>query len=304
MKNSNDLNSYKGKRIKEALIKLIMRYCSNWLTPNSFDFTVNFEEVIDEYSEHKMELIKNHLCELKKENKNFKDVYDIIKDFEDIRDLLNYLSPRSYYTPEATLHFILENSDHFIVKKHEDYNDRYVINKKREVNLPESKDKLQILLKQFFRLYTKIIFDVKKSAFSLSELYNMVLEEEIDYDYAKSGEYIIHLLQENDQTIQDILKIAGSELNTPKEIYCEIIRRSYRYFYNIVDDYYGLKDWDDRVKFNVHIKIFDEYRNREGENKKKDELGKEVLALISKIDLKKNKRRRIERLIKKNIGRG
>ncbi len=107
-----------SKRILNILLK---KFIFNWLGDYSDYFSFNPSDAVYQNSEHKMILIKNYIKNLINEDNNYQTVYIEIKDFVYFEELLNYLSPSSFYTPEDTLIYLLRNYNKINIRYNPEY---------------------------------------------------------------------------------------------------------------------------------------------------------------------------------------
>jgi len=291
------------KYVKRVLFKLLNQYIIKWLGSTERKSSFKLTESVNFCGQHKMDLVKYHVESLMEEEPNLQYVYEEIKNFREFKDLLNYLSPHPYDTPESTLLEIIRNNERIIITEHcsnDYYKYKVINNEQNDNNITEKISKLN----SYFRSYVKIIFDLKKRAFTLNQLYKFFLEEEIEYSLAKNSEEFLYFKENKSLTVKEIIKlIEGEEIKTPKEIYFDIIKKDYSNFYRIIDEYYGLKDWPVDVKFDVYLKLFDHYWQEKIAEKYKP-LGDKVLDLMPEKELDKSKKKKLEKNIKWILERG
>lgn len=291
------------KYTKRVIKKLLNNYVLRWLGETEFRSTFNLKNSVDYCGQHKMELIIYHVESLMEENKKLEIVYERIIDFIDFRDLLNYLSPHSYDTAESTLLEILRNHKKITIIEHQE-DDSFKFYLTDEMDKYREENERIANLSIFFRSYIEILLDIKKEAFNFDQLYNFLLDEELSYDSAKNYQDFLYFRKEKSYTIPEILKlIEGEKIMTPKKIFISQIKIDHNRFYKIIDNYYGLKSWDQENEFQVYLKLFDKFL----QNKDKDKyqyLGKKVLDFIAKVDKSKFKTERLERNIKRVLERG
>ena len=112
------------KYVKRVLNLLLKQYVLNWLGESQYRSTFKLSEAVNFCGQHKMELIKYHVDSLLEEEKNLVYVYEEIIDFKEFKDLLNYLAPCDFDTPESTLLEILRKHDQITIVEHKE-NDRF-----------------------------------------------------------------------------------------------------------------------------------------------------------------------------------
>ena len=291
------------KYTKRVLKKLLNNYVLEWLGTSEFRSTFNLKDAVDYCGQHKMELIIYHVESLMEENSSLEVVYEKILDFRDFRDLLNYLSPHTYDTAESTLLDFLRSYDKITIIEHQE-NDTFKFYLTDEIDEYREENERIANLSIFFRSFTEILLDIKKEAFNFDELYEFILEEEISYDSAKNYQDFLYFKKEKSYTIPEIIKLIEEEkVMTPKKIFIEQIKRDHYRFYKIIEDYYGLKGWNQETEFQVYLKLFDKFLQNKNKEKYKY-LGKKVLDLIPKVDKSKFKTKRLEKNIKRILERG
>jgi hypothetical protein len=291
------------KFIKRILRKLLKKYVLEWLGATEFRSKFNLKDAVDYCGQHKMELITYHVESLMEENSKLEYVYERILEFKDFRDLLNYLSPRSYDTAESTLLDLLRNHEKITIIEH-DEDDTFKFYLTQELDEYREETEKIANLSVYFRSYVEILLDVKKEAYNFEQLYEFLLDEEISYDLAKNHQDFLYFRKEKAYSVPEILKlIEGEKIMTPKKIFIEQIKKDYSRFYKIFENYYGLKSWNKDTKFEAYLKLFDHLL----QNKEKDKysyLGKEVLDLMPKVDKSKFNTNRLEKNIKRILERG
>ncbi len=291
------------KYIKRILRKLLNKYVLEWLGATEFRSKFSLKDSVDYCGQHKMELITYHVESLMEENNKLEYVYERILEFKDFRDLLNYLSPRSYDTAESTLLDLLRNHEKITIIEHNE-NDTFKFYLTKELNEYREETEKITNLSIYFRSYVEILLDVKKEAYNFDQLYEFLLDEEISYDLAKNHQDFLYFRKEKAYTVPEIIKLLeGEKIMTPKKIFIKQIKKDYNRFYKIFDNYYGSKSWNEETKFQVYLKLFDQFL----QNKDKDKyryLGKKVLDFIPKVDKSKFKTNRLEKNIKRILERG
>jgi len=298
------INQYNEERYtKKVLIFLIKKLILNWLGEYPNYFQIDLSDLAKNCGRYKMELIKKHIIYLMKEKENLWYVYDTIKDFYEFEELLNFLAPTSYYSPEGTLLYYLRRHKKINVKFDESrshYSFSIVDDKKIPCTTKEQKSNISV----FFRSYTEILLDIKKSAYHFDTLLNWVVNEEIDYSLAKNNEIFFLFYKKQGYDVVEVLKLLDSDgLKTPKEIYIEQIKRDHHRFYKIIDNYYGLKSWSRESNFKVHIELFDRiYQDQDEEYI--DLLGYKVLELLPDSSLSDREKKQIKNLITRIIEGG
>ncbi len=291
----------KEKYIKKVLILALKSYCFRWLGEGPFNSGFNIERTVNQYDQLKMEQIKQYVYEQCFYHDNLWCVYEEIKDFKDIKDLLYYLAPRDYYNPESTLLSILRNSGKINIVNKEKSN-RYFLKNNNTEDLPASRDEITRNLKTFIRSYVELIFIIEKQAFTLDDLYQYFRQEKVEYNSAKKNQIFLLLMDKKEKSIEEILSlIEGSVLKTPTQIFKDLIKTDYNRFIHIVDNYYGSKSWDNEAQLNAYLKLFDIYRQ---DSEKAHELGKITLDLLEKSNFDERKKRRFSRLIKRHMKGG
>lgn len=115
----DDQNTKKyTKRILNIILKKLIL---NWLGDYSDYFSFKPSDAVYHCSEHKMIFIKNYIKNLIYEDNNYQTVYIEIKDFVYFEQLLNYLSPSSFYTPEDTLIYLLRHYNKINIRFNPEY---------------------------------------------------------------------------------------------------------------------------------------------------------------------------------------
>ena len=290
------------KYVKRILIKLLKNYVLEWLGATEYRSTFNLKDSVDYCGQHKMELIKYHVESLMEYNDKIEYVYETIIDFNNFRDLLNYLSPRSYDTAESTLLEFLRNHEKITIVEHNE-NDNFKFYLTDELDeYKEEKEKIKSL-SVYFRSYIEILLDIKKEAFDFDQLYKFLLDEEISYNLAKNHQDFLYFRKEKSYDIPEILKLIEDEkVITPKKIFINQIKKDYNRFYRIFDNYYGSETWNTDTKFQVYLKLFDKFYQNKNKEKYKH-LGKKVLDIIPQIDKKQFEKKRLEKNIKRILER-
>lgn len=114
MNANNQLKAFADKILSEILEK----YVFSWICNSSIGSDINLSEVIDNYGHKKMELIKYEVESKIEKDNNIEFIYEEIKDFYELRDLLKYLSPKSYDTSESTLLDFIRDSNKIMIVEH------------------------------------------------------------------------------------------------------------------------------------------------------------------------------------------
>ncbi len=293
-------NKNRKRYIKRVLLIALKKYCYMWLGETPYCSSFNLKNAVNRCSKIKMNQIKQYIYEKSFIHDNAWFVYDEIKNFEDIKDLLYYLAPKDCYDPESTLLHILRNSKGIKVvnKKREN---RYYLRELKGI-LPISSKEMVVDLKIYILSYVELLLIIKKRSLTLDELYNFFCKEEVKYNTAKNNEMFLYLKERKEKSIDEILNyINDDDLKQPDEIFQNLIKHDYKRFRHIIDDYYGSKKWAIDVKFKAYLKLFDIYKS---DKVKANKLGKIVLKLLEKSNLNNNKKRRLRRLIKRNMKGG
>mgnify|MGYP006288036429 CR=1 FL=1 len=316
----------KDRYIRYVLKILIRYYSYKWLGDKPFNSGFIPEAAVNKWSTIKINPITPHFGrnpvykprpgwlagvilllfapkKIEKKHNSEHFIYNEIRYFNDIKDLLNYLAPKPYYTPGSTLIYISRQSKKINIKyKEESF--KYFIEDRGEIELPDSKGEMVSSLKTFFRSYALLLLDMKKEPLTINQLYQSLLDEEIQYMMAKNSEIVMYLIQEKNKTIKEILKTAGqNSLKSPSEIFRYLITHDYNRFTKLIDDYYLSKKWDDEIKFKAYLKIYDKYYH-ENKYNKANQLGDVILDLLDSSGLNESKKNRIKRLIQKNMKGG
>lgn len=288
--------------IRKVLKHVLKKYYFKWLGKKPFRTYFTLEEAVNVCSKAKINIIKEYIYENSYLHKNLWYVYQEIKYFHDIKDLLYYISLKSCYNAETILLQILRGSKNFYIKNGDD-GQTYLINTGVRDEL-EHTDDLESKIKTFVRYYTKLLLNIKKRPKLIHELYNLVINEELSYDSARNGDIILEIINQNHKSIEDLIKLTSDDnLKYTEEIFSEIIRKDHNHFFRIIDDYYGSKDWDQELKFRGYFKLFDQY-HYEKKYEKANILGGKVLEFLENSGLSDRQKDRIQRLIKKNMKGG
>jgi len=299
------MNNYKinQKYSKKVLYFIFKKFIVCWLGDYPYYFNFNPSDVVSNYSKHKMNIIKEYLKLKSSTNKNLETVFVEIKDFVYFEELLNYLSPSKLYSPEDTLIYLLHHYDKINIRyNHEHDSYKFFFSGDHKIT---SSGKQQLNdLSIFFRSYTEILLDVKREAKNLNKLYEWTLEGEMDYSLAKNYELFRVFYEEKGYSIKEILKLLDNDgIKVSKDIYFNQIKRDYNRFFRIIDNYYGLKSWDSKTNFKVHIGLFDKFYKQK-DYKKISELGPKVLDLLPESGLKEREKKQISSLVSKATKRG
>lgn len=101
--NENNKKEYVRRAVKEV----IKSYSYQWLTDSELKRSCNIKKTVNKCSEAKMEQIKQCIYEASYIHENLWYAFEEIKDFRDIKELLNYISDVDYYDPATTfLHLV------------------------------------------------------------------------------------------------------------------------------------------------------------------------------------------------------
>jgi len=293
---------YSEKYTKRVLKKLLKKYVLEWLGSTEFRSTFNLKESVNYCGQHKMELITYHIESLMEENRRLETVYEKIIEFKDFRDLLNYLSPHPYDTAESTLLDLLRNHKKITIIEHQK-NDTFKFYLTDEISEYREETERIANLSVFFRSYIEVLLDIKKEAYNFDQLYEFLLEEEINYDSAKNYQDFLYFKKEKAYSVAEILKLLeNKKIMTPKKIFIEQIKKDHNRFYKIIKDYYGLRYWDSEAEFRAQLKLFDNFY--QAGNKKYLELGEQLLELLKKVNKPENEKKRLERTINRVLERG
>ncbi|MGM0410720.1 MAG: hypothetical protein ACQEQF_08125 [Bacillota bacterium] len=103
---------------KEILSEILEKYVFGWVCNSCIGSDVNLSKVIDNFGHKKMDLIKYEVESMIEKDNNIEFVYEEIKDFNEFRDLLKYLSPKSYDTSESTLLEFIRGCDKITIVEH------------------------------------------------------------------------------------------------------------------------------------------------------------------------------------------
>lgn len=287
---------------KKIITQTLKNYILEWLSDSGYGSTFDLKETVDYCGQHKVNMLIYDIESLMEEDENYKSVYEKIIEFRNLRDLLNYLSPRSYDTAESTLLDIIRDYNKITIIEHKK-NDKFKFYLTEELNEYIAESEKIANLSIYFRSYIKILLDIKKEAFNFEQLYKFLLEEEISYDLAKNYNDFLYFRREKSYSVPEILKLLeDEEVLTPKMIFVNQIKKDYNRFYKIIDNYYGLNDWDLETEFQVYLKLFDKFLQNNKDKYKY--LGQKVLEFIPKVDDEKYKTRRLEKNIKRILERG
>lgn len=90
---------YVRRTVKEVIKKLSYK----WMTDENYGKGCHIEKAVNECSRAKMIQIKQIIYEASYLHENLWVVYEEIKDFRDIKELLNYISDVNYYDPATIL---------------------------------------------------------------------------------------------------------------------------------------------------------------------------------------------------------
>ncbi|MFW6009392.1 MAG: hypothetical protein ACOCP8_09035 [archaeon] len=291
------------KYTKRILNIIFKKFILNWLGDNFDYFSFNPVDTVSQYSEYKMEFIKSYIRNMISQNNSYETVYIEIKDFVYFEELLNYLSPCSYYLPEDTLIYLLRQFDKINIRYNPE-TDCYKFSFHSDCISVCKNDQQLCRLSIFFRSYTKILLDVKRKSYNLNELYDYLLKEEIDYKFAKFYNLFRIFNEDRGYSIEEILKLLGTKnFKKPRKIYFKQVKYDYYRFNRIISDYYGLKCWDNKTKFKVYIDLFNKFCQEEDIEKVK-ELGPEVLELLPESGLKEEEKNKITNLVNEVLENG
>lgn len=288
------------RRVLQIILK---KYLFDWIGQFPNLNTIKLSDVVYNFGEHKMNQIKFRVSALLSYNENIEYVYDKVDEFKDLKDLLIYLSPKDYYTPESVLLYYLNKIDYLNIEVCED-SCNYKFRTIEPYVLKDLDDKKLSELSIYFRSYAEILLDIKKITYSFDKLYNWLLDQEIDYDMPKNKEIFLHFYNKKEYSIKEILKLLSpNQFKAAKEIFIEQIKKDHNRFYKIIDNYYGLKDWNKNIEFNAYLKLFDMYY-QQNQKEKYEQAGQKVLELLNIVDKSQNEKKRLEKIIKRILERG
>ncbi|MFW5987991.1 MAG: hypothetical protein ACOCQA_00970 [bacterium] len=296
--------NYKNKEtyIRRILATLIRNYSFKWLADDIFHSKFDINKAVNKCSKFKMEQIKTYVYEKTLYNDNYWYIFLAIRDFKDIKDLLKYVSPYSYYRPEEIFLNIIRKSGKVNVQNTEEHG-MYYIKYKGDKKMSYSQDEIVTSLKTFFRSYIELLLNIKKLPYNLDDLYNFFIVEEIQYSNAKNSSVFIYLKDYKKKTVKEIIKmISKDNLQSANEVFIKNIKIDHNRFYRIAEDYYGSKKWNAEVKFKADLKLFDKYRK---ENKQiASLLGSRLLEKLEESSLTNMEKGMVKRLVKKNMEGG
>jgi len=295
--------SQKEKFIKRVLKKILKEHSHRWLGDQPFHYKFDINQVLDDYDNHVMQVLKEHLSHTAAVNENIRPVYEKVKDFKRIKDLLYYLRPKFFETPESILLYYLHRSSKYKIKQCERpgyYN--LLIKEEVDPEMIIKKENIARSLKTFFRSYTQLLLDVKKKPLNIFQLFELLLNEEVGYSYGKQKEVFIYLRQKNQKTIKEMLKLAAQEeVKAPLEIYENLVFKDHNRFFRIINNYPGSENWDEEVKLKVYLKLFDNFY-KQGGKEEMAELGPEILDMLEEGSAVSSARgKTIRRLINREI---
>ncbi|MFW6230376.1 MAG: hypothetical protein ACOC4L_05280 [Halanaerobium sp.] len=292
-------NNNREKYIKRVLKLIIRKYAYRWLCIPPSCYSFNLEEILNRYGKHEMKILREYLVQFSWIRDNLQIVYNKVKHYEDIKELLNYLSPGSYNNSEMALLCIIRGASDYEIYPC-DRPGRYYISFKGEE--PLANEEIPAALKKYFRTYTFLLLVTKKEAVDLDNLYEMVLEGEIDYSFGSDKQVFFYLRQHKGKTIEELLEIAGGDkFKKPRQIFKRLIKTDYNRFFHIYEDYYGSKKWDQETKLNVELKVYDRVRRQDKENKKFKKLARGILEKLESSDMDERKKNNVERIIKRDL---
>ena len=93
----------KEEYVRRAVRKVVKNFSHQWMRGEGSRRLCNVEKAINDCSKAKMDQIKQCIYEASYLHENLWYAYEEIKDFHDIRELLDYLSEKSHYDPATTL---------------------------------------------------------------------------------------------------------------------------------------------------------------------------------------------------------
>lgn len=289
------------KYIKKLLIKITRYFYTKWYmsSPLINKYTFNINDAVYEMGGYKMEKIKQYVYENAFTHENLWLVYEVIKDYKNIVELLIYLSPRSCHSPEHILLNILRYSSKIRILN-TDIPGVYRIFPIDYEKIPASKEEIIRAIKTFIRSYILLIFDIDKTPRTLTELYQLFIREEISYSTANEYMIIDLLMKERKYEITEIISlISSNSINTPEEIFIDIIKNDYNRFYRMIDDYYGSKGWSEDERLKACIKLYDIYLH-EKESCKAESLGDIILENLDNSRFSKKQKSSLRRIILRN----
>ncbi len=296
-----EINEYnKDIYVKKVLRQLLREFCLNW-TDNIFHTEFHLDSAVNDCSRLKMEQIKQHIYENLYFHDNLWYVYETIKDFKDIKELLEYLSPDPYNSPEVVFLDIIRKSRKIDVKNNDIPGSYHIV---YHNDGDKTHDDVAAALKQYFRSYTDLLLNIKKRPYQLKKFYDLFLAEEIQYSFARNSEVFSYLQTKKKKTADEIIMMVNkNDLQSPREVFTELIKHDYNRFYRIINDYYGSKNWSNEIKFRAHFKLYDVLFTQ-GNNMMSDELGKWLLQNLEHSGYGEREIAMIKRLIKGNMKGG
>ena len=293
-----------SRYIYRFLVRITRYFYAQWyLSSEELNrYRINICEAVYSMGRYKMEKIKQYVYENAFIHEKLWTVYEEIKDFKEVADLLAYLSVNCCHSPEHTLLHILRCSNKIRILN-TDNPGVYLIYPVAPEKLPDTREGLVTIIKNFVRSYVLLILDINKEAMSLYDLYCLFIKEE--YSYANASDYIFikSLMEKKQLNMEDILLLANAGgINTAEGIFKDIIKTDYNRFYRIIDDYYGSKNWNDNEKIMAYIKLYDIYIR--GKNARDIDraivLGDYILANIDRGVLHERQKASLRRIILRN----
>jgi hypothetical protein len=291
----------KRKYIIKVLISITRHHYIKWLTASSIfnEYSFNVSDAVYQMGQLKMEQVKQYVFENAFLHKNLWFIYEEIKGFKEIADLLMYLSPRICYCPEVILLDILRSSRKIRIINTNNPG-IYQIYPIYYDKLPSSREEMVRAIKIFIRSYVLLVFDIEKRPITLSELYQLFIREEKPYTSAREYKVIELLIKDKDYSIKDILLLIDSNgISTPEELFTDIVKHDYNHFFRMIDDYYGSKEWKEEERIRAYIKLYDIYAHSENPQKAA-ELGNIILENLNKSNLNERVQKSLRRIILRN----
>ncbi len=299
--NENNRQRY----IEKVLIKITKYYYIEWLLSSSVykKYTFNVNDAVSRMSLLKMEQIKQCVLENAYFHSNLWIIYEEIKGFKKITDLLLYLAPNYNSSPEIVLLDLIRSSNRVrIVNTDTDNPDIYRIYPIDYSKTFTSKEDIVGAFKTFMRSYVLFIFDIEKVPRSLTELFQFFINEQKPYSSARHYN-VIELLIKDNYTVKEILKLACEGMTNPEYFFKDVIKHDYNHFFRMIDDYYGSKEWTLENKIKAYIKLYDIYSHG-NKSEKTEELGSFILENLNEGSFDERFKRSIRRIILRNTERG
>lgn len=297
--NGNNKNRY----TKKILVKITKYYFIEWLIYSSVlkNYHFNVNDAVSRMSSLKMEQIKQCVLENAYFHSNLWFIYEEIKGFKKITDLLLYLAPNYNSSPETVLLDLIRSSNRVRIVN-TDNPDIYRIYPIDYSKTFTSKEDIVGAFKTFMRSYVLFIFDIEKVPRSLTELYQFFLNEQKPYSSARHYK-VIELLIKDNYTVKELLNLACEDMTNPEYFFKDVIKHDYNHFFRMIDDYYGSKEWTLEDEIKAYIKLYDIYSHG-NKSEKTEELGSFILENLNKGSFGERFKRSIRRIILRNRERG